>query len=490
MFPFVCKLAKGIRLTETEDKYYLISGTPIRFLRINRSLYAVLKKILIDGYSLEEITSKKTQEDSRKIIEIILGMVSKRFLELEYDAEYRMENSCLPLISIVIPVRNRPLDIDDCLKSIEKLDYPQEKIEIIVVDDASTDHTVNVIRSHGVKPVCNIFPLGPGACRNLGVNKASGEIIAFLDSDCTVSSNWLQEIVPYFSLIGISAVGGFVAGFYKSSLVDRYEDSCSSLNMGLRIIYNNNAENGFYVPSCNLFVRREVFQEVKGFNPSMRVGEDVDLCWRLRDQGYNLLYTPFGTVHHKHRNKLLGMLTRRFEYGTSEADLYAHHLSKKKVLACSFNQTLSFLVIISAILTMSFIPLLLEGIILGADFYQKKRILFIFSDVFSSTNVFLSVLRSTFFSWYYYSFYLIRYYLLILLIFGFFYPFFYLGLISMILLTSSVDYFIKKPNLFFVKFLFIYLLEHLSYQCGVFYGCIKHNYYGILIPRMTLLKGN
>lgn len=140
-------------------------------------------------------------------------------------------------------MHNRPEDIAACLHSLTQVDYPAEKLEIIVVDDGSTDQTADAAREYGVKVISQARSLGAAASRNRGAEIAGGEFLAFLDSDCLVSSSWLREIIPWFTLPGIGAVGGFVAGYYQKTGLDRYEAAFSSLNMGRRIIYHAGGED-------------------------------------------------------------------------------------------------------------------------------------------------------------------------------------------------------------------------------------------------------
>ena len=86
--------------------------------------------------------------------------------------------------------------------------------------------------------------------------------------------------------------------------------------------------DGLYVPTCNLLVRRSVYRELGGLRETLRVGEDVDLCWRLRERGHVLVYAPEGVVRHKHLGRLGAMLRRRADYGSSEATLHALHPDK------------------------------------------------------------------------------------------------------------------------------------------------------------------
>jgi mycofactocin glycosyltransferase len=126
-----------------------------------------------------------------------------------------------------------------------------------------------------------------------------------------------------------------VSGYFAGSALDRYENAFSSLSMGARILYSGPDNSLVYTPMCNLLVRRGAYVETEGIRADMRVGEDVDFCWRMRARGHVLLYVPFGTVPHKDRNRLDRMFRRRSEYGTSEATLYRLHPAKKKIFPSS-----------------------------------------------------------------------------------------------------------------------------------------------------------
>jgi len=252
--------------------------------------------------------------------------------------------------------------------------------------------------------------------------------------------------------------------------------------MGRHLIFQGNTEANFYVPSCNMLVSREVFKETGGFRSGMHVGEDVDFCWRMRRLGYALLYVPAGRISHKHRNRLGKMLQRRHEYGTSEAALYRQHRDKRKRFPTSIGAALSLLAIITAILLWNPYPGLAIPLFFGLDLLRKSltlkraRIAFPFPRLVSST------LRSYLSFYYFLSFHLVRYYLVLLLALGFLVHFiwFFTGLA--LLLTSAVDYRVKKPRILYPVFLFFYTLEHLAYQTGVFRGCLGHKYFRTYIP--------
>jgi len=106
------------------------------------------------------------------------------------------------------------------------------------------------------------------------------------------------ELLPVFAEANVAAVGGLVDGMYDESALDRYEAVMSSLNLGGREMSGSAGDDTFYLPSCNLLVRKQAFMAANGFRTALQVGEDVDLTWRLRDAGWQIVYLPEGTVCH------------------------------------------------------------------------------------------------------------------------------------------------------------------------------------------------
>ncbi len=124
--------------------------------------------------------------------------------------------------------------------------------------------------------------------------------------------------------------GGELPPGFNESPLDRYEEVKSSLIMGKRFARSQENEKFFYVPSCNLLVRKSLFLDLGGFREELIVGEDVDLCWRMQDAGYFVEFRPTGTIFHKHRNRIRPFCLRRFDYGTSEPLLQRLHRSRGK----------------------------------------------------------------------------------------------------------------------------------------------------------------
>jgi mycofactocin system glycosyltransferase len=469
---FGFSLAAGISLREGPDGYFLLSRLPVRLLRINRPLFRLLGHIR-DGGELPDYVSQNPGLDESGLLDILLPLAAGGYLKLERIAG--MDN--YPRVSIVIPVRDQTTDLADCLISLTKLDYPPDRLETIVVDDGSKKEVARLITSE-VRIVRLENSLGPASARNIGAQKAGGEILAFLDADCVAGEKWLKETIPFFLAPSVGAVGGYVGNFYQKGWLDRYEATSSSLNMGDRIILEGRSSTTFYVPTANMLVRRDSFMSTGGFQAGMRIGEDVDFCWRLRDLGRTLLYVPCGSVDHKHRRRLDTMLRRRAQYGMSEAPLYRAHRDKKKTMQIPVCGGLSWLALVLAVVLLNPYPLCAVPLLFGWDIWRRSRVTGKYKMGLTYIQVASAALRSHLSCFYFVFFHLIRYYLVLFIGFGvLWYPLWILGGLALVY-ASVVDYLVKKPGLFYPIFLFYYLLEHLPYQVGVFWGCVKKGYFG------------
>jgi mycofactocin system glycosyltransferase len=470
---FGFSLAAHTSLREGPDGYSLVSALPVRVLRLNRPLFLLLKHIR-DGGGLSAFLNENPEFNENKVLQTLLTLAAKGYLRLETIAEIER----FPLVSIIIPVRDQPGDLGECLHSLSEIDYPEDRLEIIVVDDGSKKDVSEIITSESIKFIREDKSLGPATARNLGATYASGDILAFLDADCIAGQDWLRELVPFFNAADVGAVGGYVEGYYRRSSLDRYEAVASSLNLGRGILIEGDSSSSFYVPTANLLVVREAFRAAGGFRAGMRVGEDVDFCWRLRGLGWYLLYVPSGSIAHKHRNRLGRMMKRRAEYGASEAPLYRAHPDKRKIMPAPVFSGLAFLALALSIVLVNPYPLCALPLLFGLDLWRR-------SAKINRLEIGLSFLRSlsaafrSYLSFFYFAFFhLVRYYLVLFIGFGLlWYPLWIFSALALVY-ASIVDYYVKKPGLLYPVFLFYYLLEHLAYQAGVFWGCMKKGYFG------------
>jgi len=470
---FGFSLAQNIFLREDSGGYCLYSRIPLRILRLNQTLFRIIS-YLQEGGNLSDFVAQHPELKMPNLLRILLSLTSRGYLKLNNIPELDE----YPSVSVVIPVKDQFVDIVECLESLEELNFPAEKLDIVVVDDHSKMEISELMTTFNVLVIRQEITHGPAFSRNLGVGATRGSVLAFLDADCVPDEEWLAELLPFFQASSVGAVGGYIEGYYRDSFLDKYEEVASSLNMGNRIIFEGKSDSSFYVPTANLLVSREVFNDCGGFEEDMRIGEDVDFCWRMRKGGYSLLYAPYGTVGHKHRNEMETMLKRRGQYGTSEAPLYRTHRDKKKVFSFSIYPFLAFLVLTVALLMLNPYPLCLLPLVFGIELWRKSVTLKKHRMPLPVGQIAYSILRTYLSYFYFISFHLVRYYLILLLIPGFFLHSFWLFDAWILLLASLVDYLTKKPALLYPVYLFFYLMEHLAYQIGVFGGCWQNRYFG------------
>ena len=227
-----------------------------------------------------------------------------------------------PKVSVVICAYNAEPTMEACLESLRNLRYPA--FEVVVVDDGSTDRTGAIADGFEGFHVIHQPNKGLSAARNVGIAASLGEIVAFTDSDCVVDPDWLHYLVATFLQTGLPAVGGPNLPPPEDSMVA----ACVAASPGgpLEVLLDDvEAE---HIPGCNMAFRREVLDEIGGFDPIYRsAGDDVDVCWRLQDLGYRIGFSPAAMVWHFRRNTMKAYIGQQKGYGKAEALLYFRHPS-------------------------------------------------------------------------------------------------------------------------------------------------------------------
>jgi mycofactocin system glycosyltransferase len=456
---------------------------PLKVVVIHALWQPLLEEIVATGaMTLQQMAEKMPRLPVDRIETFMTSLVMKGFLAQEGILE--LQDSEYPSVTVIVPVRNRPRDISDCLNSLAHIDYPSEKLEIIVVDDASNDSTPEAVgRFPGVRLISETVHRQVSFCRNLGAQQARGEVLAFIDSDCTANPLWLKALVPAFRDQTIGAVGGLVDAACEDKGLDRYEMVKSALKMGLWFKRSDPKELFFYVPACNFLVRRELFLSLGGFQESLHIGEDVDFCWRLLDQGLKLEYRPVGQVFHRHRNQLGPFFHRRFEYGTSEPMLQTLHPDRIKTFYFPVAESLFWILLIVSF----WMPLFLTvcgGLWINTCWqgYRKLRKLRI---AVGLGTVARSTMRGYLAFMYHCCSFVSRYYLVVGLVLLPVMPLTGAIIIGMHILTGVVDYRVRRPQLTLPSYLFYFSVEQIAYQSGVWWGCLRHLNFHPVFPGIT-----
>jgi mycofactocin system glycosyltransferase len=224
-------------------------------------------------------------------------------------------------VTVVVPVRDRPAGLDRCLAALGRAH------QVVVVDDASRDpaRIEAVCADHGARLLRRLVNGGPGAARNTALAEVSSEFVLLLDSDCVAPADLVERLSGAFADPLVGAVAPRIAPRPGSSTATRYAAMASSLDLGARAARVSPGTRVSYVPTAALLVRRAAVAAVGGFDGALRVGEDVDLVWRLDAAGWRVRYEPTVTVQHAEPETWPALLGRRFRYGTSAGPLDRRH---------------------------------------------------------------------------------------------------------------------------------------------------------------------
>jgi glycosyltransferase involved in cell wall biosynthesis len=232
-----------------------------------------------------------------------------------------------PLFSIIIPTRNRPKELKNCLNAIGYLNYSNSSFEVIVVNDGGDDSSEEVIDYFEDK--LNIVRIrqpqsGPASARNEGARIAKGKYIVFTDDDCLPAPNWLSELEESLKKYPDSIVGGKTL----NQLNDNLYSTASQVICELAYKhYNENGEEPTFFCTNNMALSREKFYEIKGFDESLQTAEDRDLCKRWNNQGLKMIYAPEAIIRHAHSLTFPGFVMQHFKYGRGSYRFY-----NKKIL--------------------------------------------------------------------------------------------------------------------------------------------------------------
>lgn len=225
-------------------------------------------------------------------------------------------------VTFVVPVRDRPLGLDRLLTSIG------DGTQTIVVDDCSVDPDAiaKIATAHGADLIALSVNVGPAAARNEGLRRVATPFVAFVDSDVVLEPDALPTLLRHFGDPKVAIAGPRILGLPaagRTTWISRYEEARSSLDLGPESSTVRPRSPVAWMPSACLVARVHALED--GFSADMRVGEDVDLVWRLADRGWRIRYEPAARVRHEHRATIGSWLARKVFYGTGAHLLAQRH---------------------------------------------------------------------------------------------------------------------------------------------------------------------
>lgn len=219
---------------------------------------------------------------------------------------------CRTQVSIIMPAFNEAHHLGATFDSIDALRFPRDRIDTILVDNGSTDATVSVARERGAR-VFELPDARIGALRNFGAKHARGEVLAFLDADCTVDPAWLEVALSHLSDPEVGATGGHT----------RIPPNPTWMEATLDFLVTREGVNDVeFLPTANLILRREVFERVDGFDPHLETGEDSDLSNRILALGLRLISdTDVRVVHQDYPKTFWQRLKKEMWHAVNLVDL-------------------------------------------------------------------------------------------------------------------------------------------------------------------------
>ena len=219
-------------------------------------------------------------------------------------------------VSVIVPIYNDSNNIDQCIKVLVNQTYPKDSYEVIAVDNGSTDDSVNIIKKYPVKLLFEKKIQSSYAARNKGIIHAKGEIIAFTDSDCIPSENWISEGIKKMDSSGADILGGKIEFYFshKRTAAELY-DSIRNMNAEKSINKNKVA------PTANLFVKATLFKMVGLFPQHIQSGGDYQWTSKATKNGYLIIYAPNAIVKHPART-LIPLLKKQYRISSGALDIW------------------------------------------------------------------------------------------------------------------------------------------------------------------------
>ena len=220
-------------------------------------------------------------------------------------------------VTVVIPVHN-----EEALRLNALISKLSAAHEVLLIDDGSTIPLADI---NGARVIRREVAGGPAAARNTAIDFVTSSITFFLDADTSLADDSWTKLLAHFEDSSVGVVAPRIASEPGTTLLHRYEASESPLDLGsepARIRKNSRVS---YVPTAALMIRTDLLREHRGFDESLRYGEDVDLVWRLLEADVVCRYEPAVTVHHSPRASLLDAWKQRVSYGSAAAPLDQRH---------------------------------------------------------------------------------------------------------------------------------------------------------------------
>ncbi len=235
--------------------------------------------------------------------------------------------------SIIIPLYNRPQEIDELLTSLTKQTYTQ--FEVLVIEDGSVNDAAGIVASYSNKLAIKYFVkpnAGQGFARNYGFERAKGDYFIVFDSDCLIPEDYLEIVAAYLFEHNLDAYGGPDAAHQSFTPIQKAISYAMTSPFTTGGIRGNKTHIGQFHPrSFNMGVSREVYEKIGGFLLT-RLGEDIEYSIRIHESAFKIGLIPAAKVYHKRRTSFSQFYKQLHFFGRARINIYKHFPKELKVV--------------------------------------------------------------------------------------------------------------------------------------------------------------
>ena len=228
-----------------------------------------------------------------------------------------MADNATPKVSIIVAAYNSQSTIEECLKSILAISYPEGFFEVIVMDGGSKDDTVKIAQQFPIKVIS--LHLNAPTAYNYAMKIATHPILGFIDADAKVEGEWLNKLVPHLAEPKVAGVSGSIETWNHDNPWAR------SIGYELKNRYRRIGKYTGRIATMNLLLKKSVVEESGGWDEKLPSQYDTDLGFRLSAKGYKIAYEPTAICYHYNRPTLRAFYRQQLQYGKNTLKLYFKH---------------------------------------------------------------------------------------------------------------------------------------------------------------------
>lgn len=320
---------------------------------------------------------------------ILLVLITNRKRIFKPKTQIKEEE--LPFVSLIMPLYNEGKDVVNSIKSLKNIDYPKEKLEIILINDGSSDNTAELVRKHakGIKFIDNKINKGKANCLNQGIKIAKGEYVATMDGDTIVNPDVIKKVLPYFiddKLVVATTVS--VEVHNPKNFLEKLIEIEYIIGLSLALKALSYFDAMYVTPGPFSMYRKKVFEDIGYFDPN-NITEDCEIAYRIQKHGYKIRCCSEAYVKTVTPNKFKELYKQRKRWYSGTLSTVLQHrnlLLKPKLGPFAFIAPFSiFLVFLGLTLFIVSLFLMINNMLKTIGYYSLTN--FNFFAHFSLSNI-------------------------------------------------------------------------------------------------------